>query len=506
MVTSALPFSLLALVLLLAILFITLRPTPPRLKIVITIAVILGVPLVLAPLLNYLILLPPIIVPIISAISILPAVYLLDDNLRQNARHTTALAMEKTDRRHITKTSQALLVTTLVILLIALMLNNRILLFTDIILALYLLAIMIRIFLSIPRLPVAVPAIRKRVIAGDTTTISLSITSKASLRLHSLISPLDSWCRVIPQRFTLHEGKTNLNFTFTPPLAGPSCPQLQISFTDPWGFVQTNQLLEPVTLHVIPRARYAEWLALKYLEQARGGGTAASTLPPKAILLPKRGVEYLHSRDYQPGDRLRDIDWKHTLKSSQIIIKEYIEAGEQAAILAINLSVTDAEAADKLAFNLITAALTLARESIPTALAAYNHQRVVLTTTVTDPGEILKQTLMLVKEITPAEFTQRCLQLPDINKLRRNIAQLKQVKSESAQRLLGMLDFEYRAIEKAAKAHPATIALSSATENTPVPAMIVLVSQLNHDAEALLVTTEKLSRREFTTILIDTTR
>jgi len=66
-----------------------------------------------------------------------------------------------------------------------------------------------------------------------------------------------------------------------------------------------------------------------------------------------------------------------------------------------------------------------------------------------------------------------------------------------------MLYFEYQAIEEAAKNHPATLALSQVTEHTPPPATIVLVSQLNHDAEALLVTTEKLSKRGFTTIPIE---
>ena len=109
----------------------------------------------------------------------------------------------------------------------------------------------------------------------------------------------------------------------------------------------------------------------------------------------------------------------------------------------------------------------------------------------------------MVKDITSVEFTHRFLQLPDLSKLRRDITQLKQATSEPARRLLSMLNFEYQAIEKAAKNHPATIALSLATEQTPSPATIVLISQLNHDAEALLVTTEKLSRRAFTTIPIE---
>jgi hypothetical protein len=165
--------------------------------------------------------------------------------------------------------------------------------------------------------------------------------------------------------------------------------------------------------------------------------------------------------------------------------------------------VTDAEEADKLAFNLITTALTLARETIPTALAVYDHQKVVLTTAVLDPRETLKQTLSVVKDITSVEFAYRFLQPLDISKLRRNITLLKQVTSEPAQRLLSMLNFEYRAIEGAAKNHPATLALTVATEHTPPPAIIALVSQLNHDAQALMVITEKLSKRGFTTISIE---
>jgi len=318
--------------------------------------------------------------------------------------------------------------------------------------------------------------------------------------MHSHLSPADPWVKATPQRFILNSGKTRLDLSFTPPLAGQSCPQLQVSAIDPRGFIQINQLLEPLELHVIPRAKYAEWLARKYLEQTGTGIVAAATLPPKATMIPKRGVEYLDSRTYQPGDQLKNIDWKHTLKLSQLIVREYTETGEQAAIIAVNLSATDAEEADKLAFSLITVALTLARENIPTALAAYNHQSVILSTVVTDPSWILRQTLALVREITLVEFADRHLEPTDIAKIRRNITQLKQAESEPAQRLLGVLDFEYRALEEAAKNHPATTALLSATKQAPAPAMILLVSQLNHDAEAILVTAEKLSRRKFTTI------
>ncbi|MFQ6122393.1 MAG: DUF58 domain-containing protein [Dehalococcoidales bacterium] len=506
-VLSALPYSLLALVWLLMMLFITLRPLPPRLSVVVTAATIFLLPLVLESPLNYLTYatgLSLIIVQTMAVTFILPVIYLLDYYLRQNAQNIKAFIREKPKGRYITPISKTLFVTALALVLVSLTVNNPALLFTSIIFALYLLAILIRVFLTTFRLSVNVPTIWKRVIAGATAEVSLHITSNASLRLHSLLSPADQWVKVTSERFTLSKDRTELNLIITPPLAGPSYPQLRISAIDPWGFIQLNQLVEPVGLHVIPRAKYAEWLAMRYLEQTSIGATAATTMSPKAKLMPKRGVEYFDSRAYQPGDQLRDIDWKHTLKLNQLISKEYIEAGEPAAIIAVNLSVSDAEAADKLIFNLITTALTLAQETVPTALAVYDHQRVILTTTVIHPREILKQTLSVIKDISLVEFTQRFLQLADISRLKRDISQLKQATSEPAQRLLNMLNFEYQAIEKAAKNQPATLALSSATEHAPARAIIVVISQMNHDAEALLVTTEKLARREFTIIPIET--
>jgi len=268
------------------------------------------------------------------------------------------------------------------------------------------------------------------------------------------------------------------------------------------GFIQVNRTIDPLELHVIPKARYAEWLAMRFLEQTGTGATTTSTMIPESVPVLKRGIEYLDNRAYQPGDQLRDVDWRHTLKLSQLIVKEYTEAGEQAAIIAVNLSVADAKEADNIAFNVITTALTLAREAIPAALAVYNHEQVVVTTAVIDPRELLKKTLLLVKDITEVEFAHRFLQPPDLGKLRRDITLLKEGASEAAQRLLSLLDFESRAVEKAAENHSATLALLRVTEPVRPPAMVVLVSQLNHDAEALQVTTEKLARRGFTTLSI----
>ncbi len=503
---SALPYSAVALVLLAVMLFITFRPLPLGLNIVITVATIFLLSPVLESLLQYLLytVLPsPVARQLIAVIAVLPVIYILDYYLRQNAGTTTIAHGVR--GRSITVVSRALFAAALCMLLVSLIADSMVLLFTAIVLILYLLITLIRTLYAMGRLLLDIPLVKKRVIAGTTADVSLYVTNRTATSLHGLLSPVDSWVEITPRRLAVGTAETQLDAVLTPPLAGPSRPQIRMSAVDPRGLVQVNSVIEPVELHVIPRARYAEWLAMRYLEQTGAMGMTATAPLTEAVPMPVSGVEYFDSRDYQPGDSLKHVDWKHTLKLNQIIVNEYAEAGGQSSIIAVNLLVADAEEADKLAFNLITTGLTLASESIPTALAVYNRQEVVLTTPVLDPREILKQLLVLVKDLTSVEFAHRFLQPPDIGRLRRNVALLERATSQSARQLLNMLHFERRAVEEAARNHPATLALLRVSEQVPPPAVVLLVSPLNHDAEALLVAAERLSNRGFTTLRIGAT-
>lgn len=191
------------------------------------------------------------------------------------------------------------------------------------------------------------------------------------------------------------------------------------------------------------------------------------------------------------------------MKLSQLIVDTYGESGQRSAIIAANLEAGGPAEADRLAFNLITVALTLAREHIPAALAVYDRRRVVLNTGILDNLEVLRQTLSLVRQITATEAEGRHLEPTDVAKIRRNIRQLQQVESEPARRLVEILNFEHQAVEEVARLHPATLALSAVTSRVAAPATIFLVSSLNHDAEAVLLATEKLARRRFTIVPVE---
>ena len=60
---------------------------------------------------------------------------------------------------------------------------------------------------------------------------------------------------------------------------------------------------------------------------------------------------------------------------------------------SVNLAVKDAEQADKLAYSFVTATLTLAREAVPAAFAAYNHEKVLEITPSLNPPETVKKAL-----------------------------------------------------------------------------------------------------------------
>jgi len=200
------------------------------------------------------------------------------------------------------------------------------------------------------------------------------------------------------------------------------------------------------------------------------------------------------------------MDWKRMCKLNQLIVKEYSEAQELVTIIAANMTVKDPEEADNLAYSLITLALTLARVTAPVALAAYNHQEVLLTTEAADPREILKRMLILAQNITLVEPEQRFLQSPDIRRLKRTMTQLEQAKTEPARRLAELLRLEDEAIQQAAKEHPATRAITKTTEHIPPPAIIAVVSGWNHDTEALLVTLDRLKKQGYNTMEVEAKR
>jgi len=492
LVLSPLPYSAVAMVLLLLQGYSFWRPLRAELALAFTLSTLVLLPLLLEPVAG---------MPF-SAFLVIPALPLLDHALRKNAAGQLPRRWQL--GRSATDLLIALAASLVAVLIAGTLLALPTLAVTSALLIAYVIALVAYNLWAIPKVPLEESTTWTRVVAGNSGTVDFVAKGKGRLGLHlCLRSPYD-WLQLEPTRLHLAGEEAKIRMSLTPPLAGPTQPQIEASTIDPWGLTQTNQILRPLELYVIPRARYARWLARRYLEQTTPGAGAVAVTPPSRALRGERGgMEYYGSRLYEPGDPLRHIDWKHTLKLQRFVVKEHIEGRTQSAIIAVNLAVKDAEEADRLAYDLITSALTFAAEAVPTALAAYTHEATLMATPVSDPRETLKRTLKLAQNIVLIQFAERFLQPPDIEALRRAKGKLEQAKTESGQKLVEILQLQLDALQQAAKGHPATRALTQAAERTRPPAMIAVISRWNHDAEALVLALEKLKKRGFRSMAVD---
>lgn len=85
------------------------------------------------------------------------------------------------------------------------------------------------------------------------------------------------------------------------------------------------------------------------------------------------GVEFFQLREYQPGDDIRFIDWKSSLRSSRMMVKECVEQKQQTLVLLLDISRSSWYGSSHIRFELyqkIAAIISYA--------ALYQHDRIAL--------------------------------------------------------------------------------------------------------------------------------
>ena len=288
-----------------------------------------------------------------------------------------------------------------------------------------------------------------------------------------------------------------IQVALTPPLAGPAELPLNACVIDPWGLSQVRFEIIPVKLVVIPRARYADYLARKYLAGSRFGRLplVSSVGTIRSLYGLRQGIEFYGNRMYLPGDNLKNIDWKHSVKYNELVTKEFFEIQGQPVILLINLVAGDMEETDKLAYNIIVAALSLAQDGIPTALAAYDDQGVILSTPSLAAQELAVRALEIVKEIVTRENTAKSLNPPDVARLRANIRRLSETESAPAGVLRELLQIELKNLGHNARSSPCTAALNEVMTKANQQSTVLVISNQNHDAEALAFNLQTLTAK-----------
>ncbi|MDY6833571.1 MAG: DUF58 domain-containing protein [Chloroflexota bacterium] len=437
----------------------------------------------------------PLIGGVFAAIIIIPALPLVGASLRNYARTQSS---EFSAGIHITPLYGYIAMTLVATAIVSLVVTSLTLALTIGIIVLYLLMISIHFLATTGGTPLCASGNHLRVVAGHTAQTYISITTKVTMPLQVSIRSSDPQAHIIPSCLLI-DNEALTEFTVRPSLSGPRNIPIQASIVDPWGLFIIGQELMQVELSVIPRAKYAEWLAKKYLKE----NVAGSELSLSESWLPThtkeyhQGVEYCGNRAYIPGDRLKDINWKYALKLPQLTVKQYSPDLHPPMILLVNITAEDIEQADIIAHSTITCALTAVHEKIAIAFGAYDGNRVIATTQLLGSRSTVTKALEIADSITTDAPKERYLAAPKISHLRKTTNQLEQVDTEPAKRLSALLRIESALMDKIASDHPLSTSLSRITQQVPPPANITVISARNHDIDALSVAIDHLNQRGY---------
>lgn len=469
-------------------LYLFYRPVKAGLYVVLVVGLLVFAPLVLEALAG-----------VYAALLVIPALPVLDEGLR---RFTSShMLIFRGAGRRPSGVLKGLVAGLGLVFGVSVLVWNVTMMLTSIVLLGYFGVVVLYALWRIPKVSLQTDKSWSRVVVGNAETAKFRLMCKARLPLLVSLHPADDWVNVSPSDFLVTpKEEPEVSVRFTAPLAGPSKLRVNACYADLRGLVETGQVLEPLDLHIIPRAKYAAWLANKFLEQTAGGGSAMPVTSGSKFS--KSGVEFFSSRTYQIGDRLKDIDWKHSFALGELIVKEFSGSQGQSAVLVANLAAKDADEADLLAYNLVMTALTLASEGLPSALAAYNQKEVLAATPLMSSRETLKKALELTGKIVVDEPQQRILESSKPQLLRRSITQLSQADKKEAHRLAEVLELETEALEAAAKTHPATLALNNALKGIQGQAVITVISSCREDSDALTLTLEQLKDRGFSVVFV----
>jgi len=436
----------------------------------------------------------PVGAPLSLLIS-LPVLFLVTVGLEETAG-ALRYRNSRYDRRP-TGVCLTLILIAAVLLAVALLTGNLSLILASLAAMAYVVILTVVAWRGLSLRPVEAVPVQQRMVAGSEANLDIQLTVRTRVGGQLFIESPYEWLKVNPAVLPLTGDKLKTKVSLTPNLSGPSTIKLRAYAVDRWGLVQTRFELEPMQLYVIPRARYAAWLVERYMAGTRSG--TLPLVPNVGIIKPihgwRRGVEYYGSQLYQPGDSLKNIDWKHSLQYNELITKEFAEFLGRSAVILVNLVVSDAEEADKLAYKIITTALSLARENIPAALAVYNNEEVKLTTGVIPPSQLLLTSLQVAKEMVTLVNPTKYLNPPDVVRLRGDIRRLRPVPGQAARALTQLLEIEYGNLNRDSGLHPVTKALSQVFTRVDQQSNVVIISQRNHDAEALAINTYRLSQR-----------
>ena len=402
-----------------------------------------------------------------------------------------------TDQRYVTLKASSLILSLLAVALVGALTGHLSLIGSSVLVLAFVGGLAAISFTRIPTDSLTVQPPTVRVLARNTFETAVSLHPRMRLAANILVDLDDAWASVSPSRFVGKTLPVVVRLKVTPLLAGSKTLLARTRCVDPWGLIVTTQHVQLAHVVVIPQAIYAGHLARVYLAQTAGGNDALAALPQtqEGTRAAQRGLDYYGARRYEPGDPLRDVFWKHTLKLRQLVVKERRSPLGEAVILAVNVWGSTADDLDQTAYSTVVGALTLAREDVPIVFAAYTDEAIVSVTPVLSPRQAVLHALHLVGAMRQVARPIRVLQPAHLARLRRRVERLLASNASPAMRLARVLQFEYQAHVTRAQQHPGYEAVLKAADHLLSPAALLVTSSGPDDPEAIELALEHLRIR-----------
>ena len=338
-----------------------------------------------------------------------------------------------------------------------------------------------------------------QIMSGKRFTGKLQLYNHSTAKWYISLTTQDPHFRASITNPLMHSRSENqIDVNMETSLAGPVEPSIYITRQDHLGLLWHGEIMQPVTIQVIPKAQYATWLAQRYLDQA--GTDGYTDMAP--MTANNRGVEFSSLRPYHPGDRLRDVDWKHTAKSRETIVREHRDPQAGATVLLVNIVAENPDQADWISYQLVMSALSAAKANVPVAFALYDQTTVVFSSTYLNPLEAVQQSMQLIDQVTIQTGNKRLLSPSNPSYLHRTSQTLSTNSNlERNSNLKKLIDIELTALERNALLHPVNEALKVALALSAVKPTISVISHQNHDVNTLSFVLSKF--RNYSHSIID---
>jgi len=343
------------------------------------------------------------------------------------------------------------------------------------------------------------------VVAGHPVQANVRVASSTGLWGWVRVVDLGVASRATPEVFRVRPEPASLVLDVTPMLSGPSQARLELVLIDRWGLMSVSRTVPAVSLDVVPRTRGAERVARLFLQGAGGAGGPAGTELSDVVrrfLAGMRGVEYQSSRLYAPGDRLHDIDWKHTARLERLTTKEYAQDASSSGIIAVSLLASNADEADRLAFELLSAALAVARLAFSARIVAYGRSEYELTAALGDRA-LVRESLDVMRRIAIMPVPRRVLRVAGVQRVAGAKARLEGANGPAAARMRELLELEERAVRQVVASNPLTLALARAGRQATA-GWFVVISTMSYDGETVATQLHSMESKGVRTLLVNT--